>query len=132
MMKSSPHHAEVLAVLARRREALLSADAAELDQLLHPGFRYVDSLGRSLDRAQYLTSRRGGEITFTHHDISDVQLVMLGDGHALVMCLVHDAGTYRGQPFESRSRCIHVCVTVAGRWLFLFGQSTAVGDSPGA
>lgn len=107
--------------------SLLSGDIDSLERLLHEEFRYVDSLGRELDRAAYLKSRRDGEITFSRHELSSIVVRELVPGQsALVTCLVHDAATFRGQPFEARYRAVHVCVVDGGRWVFLFGQSTPI------
>ncbi len=114
-------------LLGARRRALIGADVEALERLLHADFRYVDSLGRELSREEYLRSRRGGEIEFSRHDMSHVQVRELAPAEAvMVTCLVHDVGMFRGKPFEARCRGVHVCVFVDGRWLFLYGQSTSV------
>ena len=114
--------------MERRRRALLDGISADLEDLLLPKFHYIDSLGRELDRAEYLRSRGGGEIVFERHDASGVQVRELVPGRAvLVTCLVHDVGVFRGEPFEARYRAVHVCLHAEGGWAFVYGQSTPVG-----
>jgi hypothetical protein len=104
---------------------LLAGDIDGLERLLHPEFRYVDSLGRELDRAAYIESRRDGEIVFTSHELSRVVVrELVPERVALARCVVHDGATFRGEPFETRYRAVHVCVFDGARWVFWFGQST--------
>jgi hypothetical protein len=117
------------ALLEARARALRDGDATSLAALLHPGFRYVDSLGRELERAAYLESRGSGEIVFARHEVRETRIEVLEPGRvAIATCIVDDEGEYRGERFTSRSRAVHLLVCEGERWVFLFGQSTAITD----
>jgi hypothetical protein len=127
-MDAASNDHDIGELLGARRLALIGADVDALERLLHADFRYVDSLGRELGRAEYLLSRRGGEIVFSRHDLSHIQVRELVRAQTvLVTCQVHDVGMFRGKPFEARCRGIHICQFADGRWQFLFGQSTSMG-----
>jgi hypothetical protein len=73
------------------------------------------------------------EEPFTRQDISDITINELAPARAvLITCIIDDAGTFRGAPFETRCHTVHVCVHDGARWLFLFGQSTATQVSTGS
>jgi len=131
-MESSAAGRDIERLLERRRRALLDADAEALARLLHPHYRYVDSLGRALSREAYLASRRSREVEFDRHDISAVEVTELEPGRAaLVTCRVRDSARFIGKPFAAEYQAVHVCVRADEEWLFLFGQSTAVSASGG-
>lgn len=117
-------------LLEQRRLALLAADADALARLLHPQYRYVDSLGRVLPRDAYLASRRSREVEFDRHEISDLHVCELESPRAaLATCRIHDIGRYLNEPFEARYHAVHICTRAGDDWLFLFGQSTAITAS---
>ena len=124
--------AEVGAPLEARRAALLAADAEGLARLLHPEFRYVDSLGRSLDRATYLASRATGEVEVLRQEVVEIGLSGLSPGVVLATGRVRDVGRYRGGSFESAYRVAHVCVRATGGWVFIYGQSTTIEEKSSA
>lgn len=120
--------ADIGALLEARRAALLAADADGLARLLHAEFRYVDSLGRSLGREHYLASRRGKEVEILRQDVLELEVSEPGPGVVLATGRVHDVGRYRGGPFESAYRVLHVCVREGGGWVFVYGQSTTIEE----
>lgn len=120
--------AEIGALLEARRAALLAADADGLARLLHAEFRYVDSLGRSLDRGAYLASRRTREVEILRQEVEELEVRELGPGVVLATGRVRDAGRYRGAAFESGYRVSQVCVRAAGGWVFVYGQSTTIEE----
>lgn len=129
-MDSSTDGRDIGQLLERRRRALLDADAETLARLLHPHYRYVDSLGRELSRDMYLESRRSREVEFDRHDISAVEVTVLEPRRAaLLTCRVCDSARFLGKPFTAEYRAVHICVRADGEWLFLFGQSTAISAS---
>lgn len=123
--------ADIGLLLEARRAALLAADADGLARLLHPEFRYVDSLGRSLDRDRYLASRRTREVEILRQEVEELGLRELGPGVVLATGRVRDVGRYRGAAFESGYRVSHVCVRSAGGWVFVYGQSTTIEEMGG-
>ncbi len=117
-------------LIGMRRGALLDADADALARLLHPHYRYIDSLGRLLPREAYLASRRSREVEFDRHEITELEVRELESPRAaLATCRIHDIGRYLGERFEARYHAVHICIRAGDDWLFLFGQSTAIAAS---
>ncbi len=128
---STPNDADLLhALVAERTRALIQMDIPALAAILHERYRYVDSLGRDLSRDAYLHSRAQGEVRIESQLIESQAVDHLAAGVAMVTLRTFERFSYRGERFEARYQVVHICVRSECGWLFLFGQSTAMGSEP--
>lgn len=116
----------IAALIEERARALTQRDIPALEATLHERYRYVDSLGRDLSRADYLKSRAEGEVLIEDQRIEARSIVHLNPDAAMVTLRTSERITARGERFEARYQVVHICVRSGGAWLFLFGQSTAI------
>lgn len=121
---------KVRELMHRRRAALLAGDAEALAALLCADYRYVDSLGRSLSREVYLTSRRSGELMFDEQILEDMLIAPLGEHAMMATVMTRDRFRFRGEEISAQYMAVHVCVKSGDGWVFLFGQSTPVETPP--
>lgn len=114
------------ALVEERARALTKMDIPALEAILHERYRYVDSLGRDLSRADYLRSRAEGEVRIESQRIESRSIVHLGPDAAMVALRTSECITAQGERFEARYQVVHICVRSGGNWLFMFGQSTTI------
>jgi hypothetical protein len=114
------------ALVEERARALTRMDIPALSAMLHESYRYVDSLGRDLSRADYLRSRAEGEVRIESQHVESRCIARLSPDMAMITLRTFERVAARGQRFEARYQVVHVCVRNKDRWLFLFGQSTTV------
>lgn len=117
----------IAALIEERARALTQRDIPALAATLHESYRYVDSLGRDLTRADYLKSRAEGEVLIEDQCIEARSIVHLNPNSAMVTLRTSERITSRGERFEACYQVVHICVRNGGAWLFLYGQSTAIG-----
>lgn len=116
------------ALVEERARALTRMDIPALSAVLHEGYRYVDSLGRELSRADYLRSRTDGEVRIESQLVESRAIIRLSPDAAMITLRTSERISARGERFEARYQVVHVCVRNKDRWLFLFGQSTTVSE----
>ena len=86
---SADARSAVLDAARERAAALVSADAARLEDLLHPEFRWTAHTGRHLDRAAYVEGNTGGATTWLSQDLGDPEVVVV-DTTAVLRTTVTD------------------------------------------
>ncbi|WP_051356928.1 nuclear transport factor 2 family protein [Azorhizobium doebereinerae] len=79
----SPLGRTLLAFEAERRQALVSADPAQLERILHPDLVHIHSSGRAQDKAGFMAhvTRMGGFLDITRGELT---LHAAGEGGAII------------------------------------------------
>ncbi len=115
--------ADILAVEARRYEAMRAGDADALDELLHEDLRYVHSSGLSDTKASYLDSVRQRKWTYQSIEARDQSVRIYGDlalltSRILMTVVIDDA------PARFEVVMVTALSRNAGKWQVVHAQGT--------
>jgi hypothetical protein len=119
---------EVIQELETRRwQAMIDADLAALDELLHPNLRYTHSTAAVDSKESYMKAIERGVFDYREVDNSEVEIQTF-DGLALVNGTAEIKVVAREKEFLLRSR--YTCVWLEGSegWQFLAWQNTPVAS----
>ncbi|MEV6281290.1 nuclear transport factor 2 family protein [Kribbella sp. NPDC051770] len=111
--------------ITRRAEALRTRDIATLTELFADDFTYVNSQGALLTKQAYLDFIEHGPLRFDQQTTDELAIRVHGNT-AVVTCLVHDTGTWQGEPFDAVFRSTQTYVLREDAWLYVAGQTTAL------
>jgi len=118
---------EIELVLKAKAQALIARQAEELDDLIHPDFVYVNAGGRTFDKARYIeTYCTSGRVVFTQQQFDDLSVKLI-DAFAIATLLINDELRIDERTVSSRYRSLCVFNRSSGRWLWVAGQTMAVG-----
>jgi len=113
---------ELRAAVERRAAALASGVAAELEAVLHPGFRWTSHRGEMFDRAEYVRSNTAGRLVWRQQLVESSEVVVAGDT-GVVAAVVTDLVSLDGEPRTFRMLVTQTWVRSEGRWLCLAGHA---------
>ena len=117
---------EVIEELEQRRwRAMIEADLATLDRLLHPSLRYTHSTAAVDSKESYMAAIDAGVFDYREIHTSEVEIQTIDD-LALVNGTAEIAVVARGKEFLLRSRYTCVWVNKKDEWKFLAWQNTPI------
>jgi ketosteroid isomerase-like protein len=105
--------------------AVVNADVAVLEQVLHEDYVHLRPRGVVEDRAQYLENRRERRVDFESLVPDDMEVRVYGD-----TAIVTGRSTARGEDqygtMDEQRRWTRVLVRQDGRWQFVHFQGTPI------
>jgi len=116
---------EILALEERRYAAMLAADMAALEPLVHEDLVYTHSSGVVDGKASWLESMRSGRTRYRSVKRSDERVRVHGDA-ALVTGRATLEVEVGGQPKTLQLRYLNVWLESGGGWKFAAWQSGAL------
>lgn len=117
---------EVLALDAKRINALLHNDVDLLKSITDDNYLHVHSSGRVRSKAQFLAGRGNGSSIFSTFVIDENRATIYCNV-AVVAGSYHNS--YKGSSVEKRARHLRIYVHRNGKWKNVLHQSTRVGGS---
>lgn len=87
---------DVFAAARVRAVALATGDAETLLRLHHPDFRWISATGDQLDRQSYVEEYTTGDIRWRRQELSDPDVVVVGDTAVLWCTVEHEMVTAEG------------------------------------
>lgn len=117
---------EVILDCERQRcDALLAADVGALSELLSERLVFAHATATYEDKASLLAKMASGNIVYNTLEISDPQVVDLGDT-ALLVSRLTAAVSVGGQPRSIDNRTLSVWAREDGQWRLVAYQPTAI------
>lgn len=114
---------EIRTVLEAKAEALVAQHAGNMDGLIHNDFIYVNSGGRTFDKAGYIeTTCTSGKMVFKQQRITDLTVKLIGSS-AVATFSIDDEFTIEGREVSGRYRSLCVFSQFSGHWLWIAGQT---------
>src|SRR5262249_3865182 len=107
---------QILELGRRWAAAEASGDVEALGALLADDFMLVGPLGFVLDKAQYLGSRRSGDLKHESLDWEDVRLRVYGET-AVAIGTQTQKSTYQGRDASGRFRVTQIAARLGGHWV---------------
>lgn len=117
---------DVLAVDARRIDALLNNDVDTLEAITAETYSHVESSGGARNRDEFLAGRRSGRSPFSAFVIEENEVTIYCNV-AVVVGRYHNA--VRGSSSIKRARHLRVYVHRDGGWKNVAHQATEIGRS---
>jgi ketosteroid isomerase-like protein len=111
--------------------AELRGDANELGSLLADDFVCIGPLGFVLDKAQYLQSRRSGDLKHEAFAWEDLRVREFGET-VVVVGTQTQRSTYQGRDASGRFRVTHVVVRRDDRWSIVHLHLSPIAPPPGS
>lgn len=106
-------------------QAVLKGDAAALDRMYAPDYRYIGPDGATRTRAQSLADTRSGSAKFERIDVADREVAVYGDAAVVTGRELMKGRTAAGA-FDANVRFLAVYVKRDGRWQEAAFQSTPI------
>ena len=123
---SAAHNAEIEAVEAALRQAMMASDVPTLERLLADDLMFTNHLGQRMTKQDDLAAHRSGTMVINHLEPFDQHIKMLGTV-AVVNVAARIVGTFAGNPFEETLRFTRVWQAMApGTWQIIAAHATAV------
>lgn len=114
---------ELLNVLTRKADALVSRSASALSELLDPAFLYVTARGDRFDKARYVDLYCVfGTVKFLSQGFKDIQVSDFGD-FAAVAATVLDQFDIEGQIVSRNFQTFCIFRKAGAKWLWAGGQT---------
>jgi ketosteroid isomerase-like protein len=130
MIDQSAHLTDQVMELGRHwANAERAGDAEALEPLLDDDFQLVGPLGFMLDKAQYLGSRRSGDLRHESLVWEDVQ-VRAYDNAAVAVGTQTQRSTYQGRDTSGRFRVTQVAVRHGDRWTIVGLHYSPIAQPP--
>ena len=113
------HRDVVKAFLLQKADALVRADGAFFERVLHPDFVYVNTRGERLDRAGYISRFASrGDVRFASQEVSDLTITSIGEVVIAHMALLDTfAKGAERRSFSYRSLCVFRVEGTSCRWI---------------
>jgi ketosteroid isomerase-like protein len=111
--------------------AELRGDAEALGSLLSEDFVCIGPLGFVLDKAQYLQSRRSGDLKHEAFTWEDLRVREYGE-IAVVVGTQTQRSTYQGRDASGRFRVTQVVVRRDDRWSIVHLHLSSIAPPPGS
>ena len=106
-------------------EAVVAADVAVLERILHEDYVHNRPSGVVEDRAQYLENRKARRVDFESLVPDEIKVRVYGD-----TAIVTGRSTAKGKDqygmMDEQRRCTRVLVRRDGRWQFVLYQGTPI------
>ena len=106
-----------------RASALAAGDVERLSELLHEDFRWTTHLGETYNRMEYVRRNTGGHTVWRSQDLSDVEVVVVGDTAVLHAEVTDVVMSQDGEPETFRMPMTQVWVRQGGDWTCLAGHA---------
>ena len=111
----------------RRADAVANRDVAALRTLVSGEYYHVETNGRVRGKAELLQLLSRDEYEFVSYETDDVDIRLLGDGHAAIVTGRLMAKSQRpDRPREFRGRFVRFWALDAGTWRNTLHQSTEI------
>lgn len=120
--RPDPDADEVLRAAQDRAAALAAGDAARLEALLHPDFRWTSHRGRVFDRAAYVEANTGGGTVWRGQGLDGCEVIVTGET-AVLLAVADDEVVGPEGPVHHRMPVTQVWVRTADRWRCLGGHA---------
>jgi hypothetical protein len=114
--------AMILALAARRAEALCDRDGDVLRELLAPAFVYTNAHGTRLDRDGWLAFVLEGRMRWASQTLEDVEVLAFGDTVVLTG-RVADVGEWDGEPVRWVFATTQIYVRQGGVFRYAAGHT---------
>ncbi len=122
---SSNLEAQILEREAQRGKALLAADIEALDSLLSERLVFAHATAKYEDKASLLQKMGAGTIVYKTLDVTQQQVIDLGDSALLISRLTADV-LVGGQPRSIDNMTLSVWTREDGDWRLVAYQPTAI------
>ena len=116
---------ELTQLVEQLNAALVKADIAFLQRVLHKDYTHYRPRGTVENRAQYLKDRQTGRVEFESLVIDDVKVRRYGNT-AIVTYRSTAKGKDQQGAFDERRRWTRVFVWEEGRWQLVHSQGTTI------
>ncbi|HEV8124585.1 MAG TPA: nuclear transport factor 2 family protein [Gemmatimonadales bacterium] len=114
-------------LVAAWQDAWFTKDAPAIAQMMAEDYVYVAPNGAIMDRAAILGIVGDPSYGLTDGAHTEMIVIMLGEGAALVRHRWRGTATFRGQTFVEDHRCVTICDRSSGRWRIRYEQCSAIG-----
>ena len=123
---ASPSEAELKALVQQTMEAYLKGDTAFLESAIADEASIINSDGMISSKRPDLSELANKNTLFDSLEMTDVNVRMLGENHALVTGVSKGAGTYMGEKFDVSTRDVICYEKQGGKWRCIFWQGTEI------
>lgn len=123
--------AKIVALDRAWEDAIVRADAAELDRLAADELVYTHAGGWIEGKSGFVDHVVNGELSFETIKYEDTEVCVMGDCAVLTCALHLDTRDRQGQTGELHFRMTHVWCRSTDGWQLLASQSTHIPPSPG-
>lgn len=96
-------------------------DAAAMEQMLDADFVLTDYDGTVMNKGQFLASVKDMSYVYTIEVSQEMKLFSHGET-VVVIGATHEAGTFKGKPFEHHGRFTDTWIKVDGRWICIASE----------
>jgi hypothetical protein len=86
------------------------------------------SHGQPVNKASFIAAVQTADVKYDSFNASDISIRIFQDA-AIATCLWSARGTFKGQPFDSGIRVIHVYINTPQGWRVVAGQETILPPS---
>lgn len=118
---------DILQIEKRRAKAMVAADTATLDEIMHEELTYMHSTGGADTKASYIEGVGSGAFDYKKVDADDRTIKIHGD-IAMVFYHMKADVVIRGNPRFLDNRVLSVYVREGGAWKLLAVQSGAIPE----
>lgn len=120
-------HKEIEALEQQWRQAILTNNVAEMNNLLSDDYIGITSNGTVEDKAQALAQRRASTVTITRLDLSDIHIRVYEDT-AVVTSVADVAGGNGDSDIGGKYRYTRVYARRRGEWKIVSFEASRVHD----
>lgn len=120
-------HKEIEALEQQWRQAILTNNVAEMNNLLSDDYIGITSNGTVEDKAQALAQRRASTVTITRLDLSDIHIRVYEDT-AVVTSVADVAGSNGDSDIGGKYRYTRVYARRRGEWKIVSFEASRVHD----
>ena len=126
---ASPAETELKTLIQQTMEAYLKGDTAFLESAIADEASIINFDGTISSKRRDLSEIAKKNTLFESLEMTDVQVRMLGENHALVTGVSKGAGTYMGEKFDVSTRDVICYEKQGGKWRCIFWQGTEIKPS---
>jgi hypothetical protein len=123
---ASPAETELKPLVQQTMEAYLKGDTAFLESAIADDATIINSDGTISSKRRDLSELAKKNTLFDSLEMTDINVRMLGENHALVTGVSKGAGTYMGEKFDVRTRDVICYEKQGGKWHCIFWQGTEI------
>jgi ketosteroid isomerase-like protein len=120
-------HKEIESLEQAWRQAILTNNVAEMNNLLSDDYIGITSNGTVENKAQALAQRRAGTVSITHLDLSDIHIRVYGDT-AVVTSVADLVGNNGDSDISGKYRYTRVYAQRRGAWKIVSFETSRVHD----
>ena len=123
---AAPAETELKALVQQTMEAYLKGDTAFLESAIADEATIINSDGTISSKRRDLSELAKKNTLFDSLEMTDVNVRMLGENHALVTGVSKGAGAYMGEKFDLSTRDVIYYEKQGGKWRCIFWQGTEI------